>query len=78
MLAVHWQDLLLHTRYVPMVIQGGYKYLDSKPRTITAHPHRPAYASDGDYFSKPSADNVFEVAYELMSEAFPSRFSSLL
>lgn len=58
-------------------IQGGYNFLDSKPRTITAHPHRPAYASDGDYFSKPSADNIFEVAYELMMEAHPDRFPSL-
>ncbi len=60
-----------------MEIQGGYNFLDSKPRTITAHPHRPAYASDGDYFSKPSADNIFEVAYELMMEAHPDRFPSL-
>lgn len=58
-------------------IQGGYNFLDSKPRTVTAHPHRPAYASDGDYFSKPSADNIFEVAYELMMEAHPDRFPSL-
>jgi len=55
-------------------VQQGYKHLDSRPRTITAHPHRPAYASDGDYFSKPSADNIFEVAYETMSEVFPDRF----
>jgi 2-oxoisovalerate dehydrogenase E1 component len=58
-------------------IQGGFNFLDSKPRTISAHPHRPAYASDGDYFSKPSADNIFEVAYELMMEAAPNRFPSL-
>ena len=58
--------------------QDGYRFLDSKPRTITAHPHRPAYASDGDYFSKPSADNVFEVAYELMHEANPNSFPSLM
>ena len=58
--------------------QGGYKFLDSQPKTISAQPHRPAYSSDGDYFSKPSADNVFEVAYELMSEAFPSQFPPLI
>lgn len=58
-------------------IQGGYRYLDSRPITITAHPHRPAYASDGDFFSKPSADNVFEAAYALMKEANPSRFPDL-
>ncbi len=59
-------------------VQNGYKYLDSAPKTVTAHPHRPAYASDGDYFSKPSADNVFEVAYVLMQEANPQQFPDLL
>lgn len=58
--------------------QGGYKFLDAQPRTITAHPHRPAYASDGDYFSKPSADNVFDVAYELLSDANPDQYPPLL
>ena len=57
--------------------QDGYRFLDSKPKTITAHPHRPAYASDGDYFSKPSADNVYEAAYELMQEANPGQFPPL-
>ena len=59
-------------------IQGGYKFLDAQPKTITAHPHRPAYASDGDYFSKPSADNVFDVAYALMSDSNPQMFPSIL
>jgi hypothetical protein len=58
--------------------QGGYKFLDAQPKTITAHPHRPAYASDGDYFSKPSADNVFDVAYALMSESNPQLFPAIL
>lgn len=57
--------------------QGGYSYLDSKPKTVTAHAHRPAYASDGDYFSKPSADQLFEAAYELMAETQPDRFGRL-
>lgn len=49
--------------------QQGYLHLDSQPKTITAKAHRSAYGSDGDYFSKPSADDVFEVVYELMHEA---------
>jgi pyruvate/2-oxoglutarate/acetoin dehydrogenase E1 component len=57
--------------------QKGYKYLDSQPTTITAKDHRPAYASDGDYFSKPSVEDVYETVYELMSEAEPSRFPAL-
>lgn len=54
--------------------QEGYQYLDSKPRTITAAAHRSAYGSDGDYFSKPQADDIFEVIYELMNEAAPNKF----
>lgn len=58
-------------------VQGGYRYLDSAPKTVTAKEHRPAYASDGDYFSKPGADQVFECIYGLMSEANPSAYPSL-
>jgi pyruvate/2-oxoglutarate/acetoin dehydrogenase E1 component len=54
--------------------QGAYAWLDSEPRTITAKDHRPAYGSDGDYFSKPNREQVFEVIYELMNEANPKRF----
>jgi len=54
--------------------QSGYKYLDSAPITLTSKPHRPAYGSDGDYFSKPSSDNVFRVIYEMMSEADPNKY----
>lgn len=54
--------------------QGAYAWLDSEPRTITAKDHRPAYGSDGDYFSKPNREQVFEVIYELMNEANPRRF----
>ena len=58
-------------------VQGGYRYLDSAPKTVTAKEHRPAYASDGDYFSKPGADHVFECVYGLMSETNPSAYPSL-
>lgn len=57
--------------------QGGYNYLDSEPRTITAKAHRPAYGSDGDYFSKPNAEDVFEVIYGMMHEVNPARFPKL-
>lgn len=57
--------------------QGGYRYLDSQPRTVTAKAHRPAYATDGDYFSKPSVETVFDVAYELMHESDPNTFPAL-
>ncbi len=55
-------------------VQNGYHYLDSQPRTITAAPHRPAYGTDGDYFSKPNVEDVFEGAYRLMHEVEPARF----
>lgn len=48
--------------------QGGYRWLDVAPRTITAKAHRPAYGSDGDYFSKPNAEDVFETIFEMMQE----------
>lgn len=54
--------------------QGGFHWLDSEPRTIAAHPHRPAYGSDGAYFSKPNVEDVFAVIYDLMNEANPARF----
>ncbi len=57
--------------------QGGYNFLDSEPKTITAKAHRPAYGSDGDYFSKPSADDVFETIYGLMNECDPDKFPAL-
>jgi pyruvate/2-oxoglutarate/acetoin dehydrogenase E1 component/TPP-dependent pyruvate/acetoin dehydrogenase alpha subunit len=58
-------------------VQGGYRYLDSPPRTLTAKDHRPPFGSDGDYFSKPNAEDVFESIYELMREAEPQRFPEL-
>ncbi len=54
--------------------QKGYYHLDAAPRTLTAKAHRPAYGTDGDYFSKPSADDVVECIYEMMHEADPNRF----
>lgn len=57
--------------------QEGYLYLDSKPITITAKEHRPAYGSDGDYFSKPNAEDVFDKIYELMQEVDPGSFPDI-
>lgn len=57
--------------------QDGYRYLDSKPITITAKDHRPAYASDGDYFSKPNVEEVFEKVYAVMHEADPVKYPAL-
>lgn len=57
--------------------QGGYNHLDSAPVTIASKEHRPAYGSDGDYFSKPSSDDVFEVIYNLMQESNPSAFPKI-
>jgi 2-oxoisovalerate dehydrogenase E1 component len=57
--------------------QGGYFHLDSQPLTIAAKEHRPAYSSDGDYFSKPGIESVVEAVYSLMSEANPQRFPVL-
>ena len=57
--------------------QDGYFHLDSKPLTITAKAHRPAYATDGDYFSKPSVDDIVEQVYELIREAKPNDFPEL-
>lgn len=54
--------------------QAAYRYLDAKPTTITSKEHRPAYGSDGDYFSKPSADDVFDVLYGMMHEFDPQRY----
>jgi pyruvate/2-oxoglutarate/acetoin dehydrogenase E1 component len=57
--------------------QNGYQYLDSAPLTIASKAHRPAYGSDGDYFSKPSVDEVFERIYQMMHESNPQRWPSL-
>jgi pyruvate/2-oxoglutarate/acetoin dehydrogenase E1 component/TPP-dependent pyruvate/acetoin dehydrogenase alpha subunit len=57
--------------------QNGYQYLDSKPQALAAKPHRPAYGTDGDYFSKPSTEDVFEKVYEIMHESNPNKFPKL-
>jgi len=57
--------------------QGGYTHLDSAPRTLTGKAHRPAYGSDGDYFSKPSVDDIFDTVYSMMNEADPSSYPSI-
>ena len=54
--------------------QGGWQYLDSPPKTLAAKEHRPAYTTDGDYFSKPSAEDVFDKVYEMMKEAEPEKY----
>ncbi|MAE84879.1 MAG: transketolase [Flammeovirgaceae bacterium] len=56
---------------------NGYFYLDSKPITVTAQEHRPAYGTDGDYFSKPSVEDVYEKVYQVMHEAKPDIFKKL-
>jgi len=57
--------------------QGAYAYLDSAPQTLSAQPHRPAYGTDGDYFSKPNAEDVFEKVYIIMNELDPENFPRL-
>ncbi len=57
---------------------GAYEWLDSEPRTIAAKAHRPAYGSDGDYWSKPNRESIFESVYALLHEANPGRFPLIL
>ncbi|MFD2826200.1 thiamine pyrophosphate-dependent enzyme [Leeuwenhoekiella polynyae] len=57
--------------------QKAFKHLDSAPQTLTAKPHRPAYGTDGDYFSKPSAEDIFEKVYSIMHEAKPKDFPAI-
>ncbi|MGZ3861814.1 MAG: alpha-ketoacid dehydrogenase subunit alpha/beta [Bacteroidia bacterium] len=58
-------------------VQGGYNHLDSEPVTLAAKEHRPAYGSDGDYFSKPSADDVFDAVYNMMHDVDPGKYPSI-
>jgi pyruvate/2-oxoglutarate/acetoin dehydrogenase E1 component/TPP-dependent pyruvate/acetoin dehydrogenase alpha subunit len=60
-----------------LVEQKGYYHLDSAPETLSSKDHRPAYGSDGDYFSKPSIDDIIEKVYAMMHEADPATFPSL-
>lgn len=57
--------------------QEGYFHLDSQPRTLTAKAHRPPYGSDGDYFTKPSVDDVVEIAYQIMTEVNPQQYPKI-
>jgi len=57
--------------------QGAFYYLDAEPRTLSAHEHRPAYATDGDYFSNPNAEDVFDIVYEMMHEHKPEKHPEL-
>lgn len=57
--------------------QGAYQFLDAAPQTLSAQAHRPAYSTDGDYFSKPSVEDVIEKAYLIMHESNPKKYPSL-
>ncbi|WP_055436740.1 alpha-ketoacid dehydrogenase subunit alpha/beta [Lacinutrix algicola] len=57
--------------------QNGYQYLDSQPKTLAAKAHRPAYGTDGDYFSKPSAEDIYEAIYAVMHENNPNDYPKL-
>ncbi|MFH1296554.1 MAG: thiamine pyrophosphate-dependent enzyme [Bacteroidota bacterium] len=57
--------------------QGGYQFLDTVPKTLTSHDHRPAYSSDGDYFSNPNAEDVFQTVYDMMHEYNPNKYPRL-
>ncbi len=57
--------------------QGAYRFLDSAPLTIAAKEHRPAYGSDGDYFSKPNAEAIFDEIYTMMNEVNPTSFPDI-
>ncbi len=57
--------------------QGGFQYLDSAPRTLTGKDHRPAYGTDGDYFSKPSVEDIFDAVYAIMNETNPSSYPDI-
>jgi len=50
---------------------------DSSPKTLTAKEHRPAYTTDGDYFSKPSAEDIFDIVYGMMKEAVPEKYDNI-
>lgn len=57
--------------------QGGFRYLDAEARTLTSNDHRPAYTNDGDYFSNPNAEDVFEIVYQMMHEYNPNKYPKL-
>ena len=57
--------------------QGGFYHLDTAPKTLTAQDHRPAYGSDGDYFSKPNLEDIFDAVYSIMNDTDPSKYPTL-
>jgi pyruvate/2-oxoglutarate/acetoin dehydrogenase E1 component len=57
--------------------QGGYYWLDSEPRTLSAKEHRPAYGNDGNYWSKPNVETIIETVYGIMREVDPEKFPNL-
>ena len=57
--------------------QGIFNYLDSPPKTLTGKDHRPSYGTDGDYFSKPSVDDIVESVCQIMNETNPSKYPRL-
>jgi len=68
------------TAYMMQIVveeHGGFYYLDIDPRTITAKPHRAAYSTDGDYFSNPNAEEVFESAYNVMHDYSPAKYPKI-
>jgi hypothetical protein len=58
-------------------VQGAWNYLDAMPVTLSGSENRSPYATDGDYFTKPSREDVIEAVYRIMHERAPSRFPSL-
>jgi pyruvate/2-oxoglutarate/acetoin dehydrogenase E1 component len=59
-------------------VQDGYRWLDSPPRTLTSAAHRPAYGTDGGYFSKPQEEDIYTLVYEMMRESDPESYRALL
>jgi len=57
--------------------QNAFQHLDSQPKTLASKPHRPAYGTDGDYFSKPSTEDIFETVYTIMHELNPTNYPAL-
>jgi len=57
--------------------QNIYNLLDSEPKLLSAKEHRPAYGTDGDYFSKPNVNDIFEAVYQLMNEINPEEYPNL-
>ena len=57
--------------------QRAFNWLDAAPRTLTSKEHRPAYTTDGDYFSNPNAEDVFDTVYEMMHEYNPNKYPAI-